>query len=65
MTLYSLFFSALFPEVGVAQGSGGLIFPTLADVREYAAQEGYEPMDVDFEQMTDEEFQQILDRSRI
>lgn len=41
------------------------VFPTLADVREYAAQEGYEPMDVDFEQMTDEEFQQFLDRSRI
>ena len=40
-------------------------FPTLADVREYATQEGYEPMDVDFEQMTDEEFQQFLDRSRI
>ena len=41
------------------------VFPTLADVREYASQEGYEPMDVDFEQMTDEEFQQFLDRSRI
>ena len=41
------------------------VFPTLADVREYAAQEGYEPMAVDFEQMTDEEFQQFLDRSRI
>lgn len=41
------------------------VFPTLADVREYATQEGYEPMDVDFEQMTDEEFQQFLDRSRI
>ena len=41
------------------------VFPTLADVREYAAQEGYEPMDVDFEQMTDEEFQQFLDAHRI
>ena len=41
------------------------VFPTLADVREYATQEGYEPMDVDFGQMTDEEFQQFLDRSRI
>lgn len=41
------------------------VFPTLIDVREYASQEGYEPMDVDFEQMTDEEFQQFLDRSRI
>ena len=41
------------------------VFPTLADVREYATQEGYEPMDVDFEQMTDEEFQQFLDRSKI
>lgn len=40
-------------------------FPTLIDVREYATQEGYEPMDVDFGQMTDEEFQQFLDRSRI
>ena len=41
------------------------VFPTLADVREYATQEGYEPMDVDFGTMTDEEFQQFLDRSRI
>ena len=41
------------------------VFPTLADVREYASQEGYEPMDVDFEQMTDEEFQQFLDAHRI
>ena len=41
------------------------VFPTLADVREYASQEGYEPMAVDFETMTDEEFQQFLDRSRI
>ena len=41
------------------------VFPTLADVREYASQEGYEPMDVDFGTMTDEEFQQFLDRSRI
>ena len=40
-------------------------FPTLIDVREYATQEGYEPMDVDFGQMTDEEFQQFLNRSRI
>lgn len=43
----------------------GETFPTLADVREYASQEGYEPMDVDFGKMTDEEFQQFLDRSRI
>ena len=41
------------------------VFPTLADVREYASQEGYEPMAVDFGTMTDEEFQQFLDRSRI
>lgn len=41
------------------------VFPTLADVREYAAQEGYEPMDVDFGTMTDEEFQQFLDAHRI
>ncbi len=41
------------------------VFPTLADVREYATQEGYEPMDVDFGQMTDEEFQQFLDAHRI
>ena len=40
-------------------------FPTLADVREYATQEGYEPMDVDFEQMTDEDFRQFLDAHRI
>ena len=40
-------------------------FPTLIDVREYATQEGYEPMDVEFEQMTDEEFQQFLDAHRI
>lgn len=43
----------------------GETFPTLIDVREYATQAGYEPMDVDFGQMTDEEFQQFLDRSRI
>ena len=41
------------------------VFPTLIDVREYATQEGYEPMDVDFGQMTDEEFQQFLDAHRI
>lgn len=41
------------------------VFPTLADVREYASQEGYEPMAVDFETMTDEEFQQFLDAHRI
>ncbi len=41
------------------------VFPTLADVREYATQEGYEPMDVDFGTMTDEEFQQFLDAHRI
>lgn len=43
----------------------GETFPTLADVREYAAQEGYEPMDVDFGRMTDEEFQQFLDAHRL
>lgn len=43
----------------------GETFPTLIDVREYASQEGYEPMDVDFGQMTDEEFQQFLDAHRI
>lgn len=41
------------------------VFPTLADVREYASQEGYEPMAVDFGTMTDEEFQQFLDAHRI
>ena len=65
MSLYGLELSAFFSEVGVAQGCRRLIFPTLADVREYASQEGYEPMDVDFEQMTDEEFQQFLDAHRI
>ena len=43
----------------------GEVFPTLADVREYATQEGYEPMDVDFGKMTDGEFQQFLDAHRL
>lgn len=43
----------------------GETFPTLADVRDYAAEEGYEPMDVDFGKMTEEEFQQFLDKNRI
>ena len=40
MTLYGLDFSALFPEVGVAQGSRGLIFSALADAQDDQDDEG-------------------------
>ena len=43
----------------------GKKFSKIGDVREYLAQAGFKAGKADFEQMTDEEFQQFLDAHRI
>ena len=43
----------------------GRTFSKIGDVREYLAQAGFKAGKADFEQMTDEEFQQFLDAHRI
>ena len=43
----------------------GKTFSKIGDVREYLAQAGFKAGKADFEQMTDEEFQQFLDAHRI
>ena len=45
--------------------SNSRTFSKIGDVREYLAQAGFKAGKTDFEQMTDEEFQQFLDAHRI